>query len=578
MRLLPRRRRRLRYSRQRSTGRTDCFATCNSISHPRFNFSAMNFDFKVEFAREATLQGAVKLSSDDKLTPLSHYFKDEGERRNAEWGIKTDIKPRDELYLNYNLKVNLKTPDRLPLLIQGIAGLSSAHSEQHEVSKLWKSVTIRISGFSTKSSTSQFHVSVLDPTAILPKRVEQYFKNPGTKGNSRGPLKTKSSYGGGGYGGALPVAGSSQEGFISPNADYSLDDGDAYGVEQPKPEPLSSPAVPDTSFPVWYATNRQSIHDDEGKLLSFSTERASTTTYGKCLVDIPESHVIGETRANFWQRVWLTVTLRKDASALRLLGIQPASTTAAYWAEIQHAAAQWPINQRCGLVFIHGYNVSFEDAAIRAAQIGADLQIRGPVGFFSWPSQGTLLGYAADEASIEASEAQITQYLLNFARESNTDRVHIIAHSMGNRGLLRALQRIAATAEANAPKIFEQIILAAPDVDKALFLSLADHYHRLARHTTLYVSNKDLALASSRMLRTGMDRAGLTPPVTIAPDIDTVNVTNIDVTLLGHGYVAEARDVLADMHQLIYHNTSPDERMGLRPAEEGGQRYWIIGA
>ena len=104
------------------------------------------------------------------------------------------------------------------------------------------------------------------------------------------------------------------------------------------------------------------------------------------------------------------------------------------------------------LVFLHGYRVSFEDAAIQAAQIGADLALGGATAFFSWPSRGRLFGYTADEASIEASEVQITQFLVDFAERSEARSVHVIAHSMGNRGLLRAVQRIAANAATQAAK------------------------------------------------------------------------------------------------------------------------------
>jgi hypothetical protein len=56
-------------------------------------------------------------------------------------------------------------------------------------------------------------------------------------------------------------------------------------------------------------------------------------------------------------------------------------------------------------------------------------------------------------------------------------------------------------------------------------------------------------------------------------------VTNADLTMLGHGYVAEARDVLTDMHALITHGAPPNERFGLREANnEEGERYWLIGA
>jgi esterase/lipase superfamily enzyme len=67
------------------------------------------------------------------------------------------------------------------------------------------------------------------------------------------------------------------------------------------------------------------------------------------------------------------------------------------------------------VIFVHGYNVSFEQAALRAAQIGFDLSVKGAMGFFSWPSQGTLGGYISDEASVEASEAAIMEFMTDFA-------------------------------------------------------------------------------------------------------------------------------------------------------------------
>jgi len=294
---------------------------------------------------------------------------------------------------------------------------------------------------------------------------------------------------------------------------------------------------------------------------------------------VPQGHVIGNIRSGFWRRLYRAITLRSDDQALSLVDTNILEEED-HWENISTEQFLWPNEEACGFIFIHGYNVSFEESAIRTAQLSYDLQVRGPVTFFSWPSKGTLVGYPSDESAIEASEEAIATYLLDFTEMSGLKRVHVIAHSMGNRGLLRALQRIVAkgNAAADAPKLFEHFILAAPDVDQSLFLSLADHYARVARRTTLYVSDKDLALASSRMLRTGMARAGLTPPITIAPHIDTVQVANVDMTLLGHGYVAEARGVLTDMHQLIYQDAAPNERMGLRPAEENGNPYWIIGA
>lgn len=117
--------------------------------------------------------------------------------------------------------------------------------------------------------------------------------------------------------------------------------------------------------------------------------------------------------------------------------------------------------------------------------------------FFSWPSQGTLDGYTADEASIEASEDIIAEFLVEFAAKSGASRVHIIAHSMGNRGLLRAVNRIVSVAQQRSQKQFDQIVLAAADVDAELFRKLSGAYTTLARRTTLYVSSRDRAVEAS---------------------------------------------------------------------------------
>jgi len=49
-----------------------------------------------------------------------------------------------------------------------------------------------------------------------------------------------------------------------------------------------------------------------------------------------------------------------------------------------------------------------------------------------------------------------------------------------------------------------------------------------------------VAVATARWLHK-FPRVGLMPPVFIASGIDTINVTNVDLTEFGHGYVANAR-------------------------------------
>jgi esterase/lipase superfamily enzyme len=294
--------------------------------------------------------------------------------------------------------------------------------------------------------------------------------------------------------------------------------------------------------------------------------------YGTCRVFIPKSHKIGSIGSPWWKRLR---TMTDDR--LRLLAVNELQQSA-YWSGIAAQLASTKPRERCALIFVHGYNVSFREATRRAAQIGFDLSMKGAMAFFSWPSQGSLRGYPADAATIEASEGAIADFMTDFADRSGAKAVHVIAHSMGNRGVLRAVNRIAANARRRSGKPFGQIILAAADVDADTFRMLSAAYGEVAKRTTLYVSKKDKAVEASFRLH-AFPRVGLIPPILVVPGIDTINVTNVDLSLMGHGYVADARDVLNDMHALIARGTPPDGRFGLREASaEQGERYWLIGA
>jgi esterase/lipase superfamily enzyme len=228
------------------------------------------------------------------------------------------------------------------------------------------------------------------------------------------------------------------------------------------------------------------------------------------------------------------------------------------------------------LFFLHGYNVSFEDAAIRAAQLGCDLAVPGATAFFSWPSRGSVVAYPADEASIEASERAITEFLVDFADQVRNAQIHVIAHSMGNRGLLRALQRIAANAETRGKVQFGQIFLAAPDVDRDLFLDLAHLYPQHGKRTTLYASRHDLPVHLSAKLHDA-PRAGYFEPYTIVPGVDTIAVPDFDVDLLGHSYFAQAEALLYDMFDLMRRNAAPDHRQRISQATHKSQSFWKLG-
>jgi esterase/lipase superfamily enzyme len=318
-------------------------------------------------------------------------------------------------------------------------------------------------------------------------------------------------------------------------------------------------------YPVWFATNRKPSPSG-----GFGGERGAETPRGRVVVHVPKAHRFGETGSGFWTRFW------SGDDRLRLKEIAQRAQ-AAFYDEI-HAMIQEARDngdEPEALVFLHGYNVSFADAAIRAAQIGYDLKIPGATAFFSWPSRGDPIAYAADEASIEASERAIADFLVEFAQNCGASKLHLIAHSMGNRGLLRALQRIAADAVARGKVRFHQIILAAPDVDRDLFLDLAHLYSAHAERATLYASGRDLQVHLSSKWHDA-PRAGYFEPYTVAPGVDTVAVPNFDIDLLGHGYFARAEAMLHDIFDLMRFNQPPLRRQRIAAAQADGLAFWCV--
>ena len=117
-------------------------------------------------------------------------------------------------------------------------------------------------------------------------------------------------------------------------------------------------------------------------------------------------------------------------------------------------------------------------------------------------------------------------------------------------------------------------MLAAPDIDVGLFRTMAEVYSTFGQRTTLYASPADLAVGMSRLLHS-YPRVGLTPPVTVVPGVDTIEVPKFNIFELGHGYYAEAEGLLHDMFDLIRRNANPKDRQRLAEARTTeGDVYW----
>jgi esterase/lipase superfamily enzyme len=292
---------------------------------------------------------------------------------------------------------------------------------------------------------------------------------------------------------------------------------------------------------------------------------------GTCEIGIPKTHQRGQLESPSWWRLEFSEDPTRHVMLRR---VEPLGEGKFYE---QYQSALGEAKTRDVFVFIHGYNVTFADAARRTAQLTYDLGFPGVPVFYSWPSQGSLtpIGYTTDETNVEWTEPHLKQFLKGLATQPGGARIHLVAHSMGNRALTKVMRALAA--ESDTP-LFSEVILTAPDIDAAVFEEqLAPAIQKIARRVTLYASSNDNALIFSKGVH-GYPRAGESgPTIIVTPGIDTIDASGIDTSLLGHSYYAEMQVVLKDMNDLLTGDKAPGER-SLREQIKGAGKYWILAA
>jgi esterase/lipase superfamily enzyme len=230
------------------------------------------------------------------------------------------------------------------------------------------------------------------------------------------------------------------------------------------------------------------------------------------------------------------------------------------------------------LVFIHGYNVDFENAVRRAGQIAYDLQFDGPVFVLSWPSRQRYLDYFTDRETVDIATEQLKNFLQRVVAPLGAEKVHVIAHSMGNMVLLRALSDLTDGDATRRPAI-GQVIDAAPDVAPEVFAQFSAKIRSKGGNLTVYASAADKALWVSKWLW-GRPRVGYITGdgPTLIDGVDTIDITKAGMRLfsINHDVYASSPIIVADMRSILVGSGAPHERtkeFGAVKLPNKGQ-YW----
>lgn len=332
------------------------------------------------------------------------------------------------------------------------------------------------------------------------------------------------------------------------------------------PPPTAAPAsVPDPDWqivPVYWGTDR--AVQPNAERLAFGSDRARRLETGLAEVTVPKVHEVPNVERPWVVKIpYFDVTLyaeKEDPKKHFTLKSIKAMTREELLAQIKARLAASKDYKDQALVFVHGYNTSFDNALYRTAQIAYDLDFDGAPFLYSWPSGGAVASYTYDRESAQASVPYLREFLDMVVKETGAKQVSVIAHSMGNQPVMDVLREMRnATPEG---VVISQVILAAPDVDADTFSNLARSINGLAKNVTLYVAANDRALTVSRNFW-GSYRAGDVPPQgpLILPGIDTIDVTaaSTDTFAINHSGYASNNRLLDDIGELL--------RTGLRPPE-----------
>lgn len=286
---------------------------------------------------------------------------------------------------------------------------------------------------------------------------------------------------------------------------------------------------------ILYVTNRAPSTSADGTL-SYSSHRGHSLSYGSVTLghkrpslDVQHITKLGE----FPQSPYPIELTRQGPRRVPAIVDAHLRATSALQGEVSRRLAQ--AKRKEVVVFIHGYNNSFDDAAKATGKICDILSEEFVCVSLSWPaggSGGAFYGYNIDRESGEFAVLDLKKAIRMLSTVHAVERVHLVAHSRGADVLLSALHQLGMEGYMSRTSLGERykignVVLFAPDVDldvattklfgfvsdpDAPFGAKASPYGLLPRvgtlHLTVYSSPKDKALALSSALFGSVVRLG----------------------------------------------------------------------
>ena len=254
--------------------------------------------------------------------------------------------------------------------------------------------------------------------------------------------------------------------------------------------------------------------------IAYGKDRAQSLEFARLAVSIPPTHQTGNIE-------WPPARGVDPARHFALVGAETLPTTRSF---LNLVSADATRSGEEAVLFVHGYNNNFAEAAYRHAQVAWDYEMRGPQIHFAWPSAADPLEYTYDRDSVLIAREALVPLLLDLLRESRV-RLSVVGHSMGSLLIMEALRQIALTGDRATLDRVNSITLISPDIDTDLFRSQASALGRLPQPFIVAVARNDRLLRLSSGLSGGAARLG---SVDDLEQLEALGVSTIDMTALGN--------------------------------------------
>jgi esterase/lipase superfamily enzyme len=374
------------------------------------------------------------------------------------------------------------------------------------------------------------------------------------------------------------------------------------------------PALQTEYVDVLYATDR-GAEESEDKAIAYGVERSPSLGFGVCRVKLGNEatweEIVAETRsrrrqANIPIVVESITELERlpespypremSSEGLRIpIEIQTEidRQTAVFQSELGKLLRESPRKE--ALIFVHEFNNSFEDAAIRAAELSHIMGREFVPIMYSWPAGsggGFLRGYQHDSESAEFTIYHFKSFLRAVADTPGLERMHLLAHSRGNVMLTGAVRELFLE-EGGVPRVADfrkrykihNVILAAADLDMEVAQQrvVAEGVGLGVDRITIYICASDKALDLSSWLFQSVARLGQIQQKQFEAMSSKVQnkkgLTVIDARvsdgLLSHSYFLDSPAVSSDLVLLIRFDREPGAEHG-RPLTNAIANFWTI--